>query len=59
MTAASRLRTPGAILQTAASVLAERPNASMNDIAVAVGIGQAAALVGSMFLDGVRRGRGT
>ena len=41
MTAASRLRTPAAILETAAGVLADRPSASMNDIAAAVGIGRA------------------
>jgi AcrR family transcriptional regulator len=37
----SRLRTPAAILDTAAHVLAERRDASMNDIAAAAGVGRA------------------
>lgn len=37
----SRLRTPANILENAASVLAEHRNASMNDIAVATGVGRA------------------
>src|SRR3974390_767640 len=37
----SRLRTPAAILETAASLLAERLGASMNDIAAAAGVGRA------------------
>jgi AcrR family transcriptional regulator len=37
----SRLRTPAAILDTAAHLLAERRDASMNDIAAAAGVGRA------------------
>jgi TetR/AcrR family transcriptional regulator, mexCD-oprJ operon repressor len=37
----SRLRTPAAILETAARLLAERRDASMNDIAAAGGVGRA------------------
>jgi AcrR family transcriptional regulator len=37
----SRLRTPAAILETAAHLLAERRGASMNDIAAASGVGRA------------------
>jgi TetR/AcrR family transcriptional repressor of mexCD-oprJ operon len=37
----ARLRTPAAILETAASVLAERGDAHMNDIAAAAGVGRA------------------
>lgn len=36
-----RLRTPAAILETASHVLAERGDASMNDIAAAAGVGRA------------------
>jgi TetR/AcrR family transcriptional regulator, mexCD-oprJ operon repressor len=36
-----RLRTPAAILATAARVLAERPDASTGDIAAAAGVGRA------------------
>jgi AcrR family transcriptional regulator len=39
--AVGRLRTPAAILDTAAHVLAERPDASINDIAAAAGVGRA------------------
>lgn len=38
---AARLRTPAAILETAASVLVERGDANMNDIAAAAGVGRA------------------
>jgi len=37
----TRLRTPAAILDTAAHLLAERRDASMNDIAAAAGVGRA------------------
>lgn len=37
----ARLRTPAAILETAARVLADRSEASMNDIAAAAGVGRA------------------
>ena len=37
----TRLRTPAAILDTAARVLANRADASMNDIAAAAGVGRA------------------
>jgi AcrR family transcriptional regulator len=37
----SRLRTPAAILETAARLFAERRGASMNDIAAAAGVGRA------------------
>jgi TetR/AcrR family transcriptional regulator, mexCD-oprJ operon repressor len=37
----ARLRTPAAILETAAHVLAERPDASVADIAAAAGVGRA------------------
>jgi AcrR family transcriptional regulator len=37
----TRLRTPAAILDTAAHLLAERREASMNDIAAAAGVGRA------------------
>jgi AcrR family transcriptional regulator len=37
----ARLRTPAAILETAAHLLAERRDASMNDIATAAGVGRA------------------
>lgn len=39
--AAARLRTPAAILETAARLLADRGDASMNDIAAAAGVGRA------------------
>jgi TetR/AcrR family transcriptional regulator, mexCD-oprJ operon repressor len=37
----TRLRTPAAILETAAHLLADRPEASMNELAAAAGIGRA------------------
>lgn len=37
----TRLRTPAAILETAAHLLADRPEASMNELAAAAGVGRA------------------